>query len=485
MDTNSSCEHAGFQPRRTRATNRALYRLRAVGLYLAAIAVHRTAVLTWIVFGALLASWACMGGATKASPSPNPSADYLRLVAPTNVALDRLTSTVVTEPPDPVKIRGAAKDLLNAELKLDTDLLTFQKEVPSKVQADIEVVRAGLSKQIVDLRQVVASTDDSGLKSALNAFAADAQANRPAILQLRSDLSEAFPLAGFVGITEYPIPTAASNTHNIATGPDGNIWFTEASGNKVGKVTISGGFTEYSIPTADSGPGGISAGPDGNLWFAESSAHKVAKVTTSGAFTEYAVPTGHAGPVDILAGPDGNVWFTEFDNKVGKVTTSGVFTVYSIPTFTTPNGIAVGPDGNLWITEDANKVAKVTASGVFTEYAIPTRDSGPEEIVAGPDGNLWFVEINVNKVAKVTTSGVFTEYLIPTPGGSSNIAAGPDGNIWFTELYDKVARVTPTGVFTEYRVDGGPQDIVLGPDGNIWLIEVQANNVARIVPGRS
>ena len=33
--------------------------------------------------------------------------------------------------------------------------------------------------------------------------------------------------AGAIGITEYPVPTAASWPYGIAAGPDGNVWFTE------------------------------------------------------------------------------------------------------------------------------------------------------------------------------------------------------------------------------------------------------------------
>src|SRR5450432_1506095 len=73
-------------------------------------------------------------------------------------------------------------------------------------------------------------------------------------------------------IMEYPIPTANSNPQGIATGPDGNLWFTEYTGNKIGKITPSGVITEYPIPTANSSPYGIVTGPDGNLWFTESTA---------------------------------------------------------------------------------------------------------------------------------------------------------------------------------------------------------------------
>src|SRR5438477_348283 len=34
--------------------------------------------------------------------------------------------------------------------------------------------------------------------------------------------------------TEYPIPTANSQPWGITAGPDGNIWFTEQYGNKIG-----------------------------------------------------------------------------------------------------------------------------------------------------------------------------------------------------------------------------------------------------------
>lgn len=47
------------------------------------------------------------------------------------------------------------------------------------------------------------------------------------------------------------------------------------------KVTTSGTFTEYTIPTINSQPIGIAAGPDGNLWLTEASGNKVAKIVAS------------------------------------------------------------------------------------------------------------------------------------------------------------------------------------------------------------
>ena len=89
-------------------------------------------------------------------------------------------------------------------------------------------------------------------------------------------------------------------------------------------MTTAGAIYEYPIPTAGSGPTGIAAGADGNLWFTEGSANKIGRITTAGSFTEFPVPTPGSGLSDIAAGPDGNLWFTEASaNKIGRITTSG------------------------------------------------------------------------------------------------------------------------------------------------------------------
>lgn len=40
-------------------------------------------------------------------------------------------------------------------------------------------------------------------------------------------------------VTEFPLPTANSQPSHLATGPDGNLWFTEFAGNQIGHLTTS------------------------------------------------------------------------------------------------------------------------------------------------------------------------------------------------------------------------------------------------------
>src|SRR5262245_37775447 len=91
--------------------------------------------------------------------------------------------------------------------------------------------------------------------------------------------------------------------------------------------TASAQVTEFSTPTASSSPHGIAAGPDGNLWFTESSSNKIGRITTAGVITEFTIPTADSQSLSIVAGPDGALWFTEFNtNKIGRISTAGIFT---------------------------------------------------------------------------------------------------------------------------------------------------------------
>ncbi|HJT55098.1 MAG TPA: hypothetical protein VJ761_01280 [Ktedonobacteraceae bacterium] len=172
----------------------------------------------------------------------------------------------------------------------------------------------------------------------------------------------------------------------------------------------AGSISEFPIPTAHSVPRGfaIAAGPDGNLWFTEQNGHKIGRITPNGKLSEFALPTTcqfACQPTSITAGPDGSLWFTT-DNgylgQIGRITPSG-----SITMFPPPNGdafgIAAGPDGSLWFTEPlGNKIGRITPSGSIREFPIPTPNSAPYGITAGPDGNLWFAEGQGNNIGRIS-----------------------------------------------------------------------------------
>ncbi len=278
---------------------------------------------------------------------------------------------------------------------------------------------------------------------------------------------------------EYSVPSG-STPFAVTAGPDGNVWFTDISTSKIGKITPAGAVTEYSLPEK-SEPYGITVGSDKNLWFTDRHTNKIGKITTSGTVTEYAL-LPESKPYGITAGPDGNLWFTEDVNKIGKITTSGTITEYSLPAGSTPYQIVTGPDKNLWFTEfGTNKIGKITTSGTITEYSLPA-ESAPYRIAGGPDENLWFIDFRSKKIGKITTSGAITEYSLPAGSSVYGLTAGPDKNLWFTaQGTNKVGKVTTSGMITEFPLPAGsaPGEITSGP-GGLWFTDAGTNKISKV-----
>jgi streptogramin lyase len=76
----------------------------------------------------------------------------------------------------------------------------------------------------------------------------------------------------------------------IASGPDGNLWFTDQTNNIVGRITPQGMQREFPhVAGRPSSPRGIVAGPDGNLWFTDFD--RIGQITTTGSLVEFSVAT--------------------------------------------------------------------------------------------------------------------------------------------------------------------------------------------------
>jgi hypothetical protein len=109
------------------------------------------------------------------------------------------------------------------------------------------------------------------------------------------------------------MPTPGSEPFGITAGPDGNLWFTELTSNRIGTINpTTRGLTEIAVPTATSGVRGIAAGPDGNLWFAETTSQKVGVLTPTLVLSATAEPPAFVAPnapfgltvsVNYLTGP--------------------------------------------------------------------------------------------------------------------------------------------------------------------------------------
>src|SRR5436309_5102019 len=143
------------------------------------------------------------------------------------------------------------------------------------------------------------------------------------------------PINGF-GIDPFnPACTLDGGPTRIIAGRDGNLWFTERFGNKIGRIApTSGLITEFcqvltaGNPSGITGsPRGITVGPDGNIWFAEVSG-VITRLTSAAVITAFASdPIRDSGPFAITAGCDGNPCFPQsFGNSIAQIPPPGVLT---------------------------------------------------------------------------------------------------------------------------------------------------------------
>jgi streptogramin lyase len=251
---------------------------------------------------------------------------------------------------------------------------------------------------------------------------------------------------------------AGSQPENITSGPNGLLYFTERGVGRIASINplagsdtaILASLNQSAVVPSGAGAGvdGITAGPDGNLWFTEVSVDRVGKITTNLATTtEFSSGiTAGAAPAGIAAAPDGALWFTESGtNHIGRITTGGTVKEFALAGVD-PEGITAGPFGTLWFAEKGSgQIGRITTGGTVTEFPRLTAGSGPQGIALGADGNLWFTEAGGNRIGRITPAGVVTEYGMGiTPGSSPlGITAGPDGNLWFTENQDRIGRLIP------------------------------------------
>lgn len=245
--------------------------------------------------------------------------------------------------------------------------------------------------------------------------------------------------------------TVSGMPNRLATGPDGNVWFTldGSSANKeFGRIAPDGTVDEFDSPGALT-LAGITGGPDGKL---------------------YATATNNIVQIDP-ANPAGATAFN--DNNIGG-----------------GSDITTGPDNHLWTGSGANvfEIALPPAPPFEKHTTVLTATSQPKGITAGGDGNLWIDDFNGadSAIIRFDTAGTLLKST-KIGGGPQGIAAGPAGQLAFTNpgaSPEEIGRIDYDGNVqtTPFATPPDPFGIVFGNDEAYWIPEFAVNGLARFTP---
>ncbi len=229
-------------------------------------------------------------------------------------------------------------------------------------------------------------------------------------------------------VRDWPLP-AGTRPHGLGIGADGAIWYTGKKSGRIGRVDpATGAVAEFPLADPTSTPIYVKAGPDGSMWATELTANRIARVTAAGKLSEYDIPFRNSRPIAIVPGPDGAMWFSEeAGSRVGRIDREGKIIEFVVPK---PEGrpnmllaaLAFDGAGDLWVQQyvDQNSagpagedyIVRIAAAGLkggpeglkaehFRRYPVKTRNTVMHRIIEGPDKAMWFTEMHADKVGRL------------------------------------------------------------------------------------
>ena len=293
----------------------------------------------------------------------------------------------------------------------------------------------------------------------------------------------------------------------ITVDPDGNIYISHRSKNRIRKIDKNGIITTVAgngevgfggdggpaIKAALNYPAGL-AFDNGNLYIADRKNHRVRKVDSSGIITtvagngigdfsgddEPAIQSSLHLPSDVALDPQGNLYISDrSNNRIRKVDSKGIMTTYAglgvaryggdhgpanEAFLKYPFGITFDNKGNLYIADRGNsRIRKVNTSGIITTVAgnglfasrgdygpaINAELSYPTDVAVDDFGNIYVADRNNNRIRMINTIGVITT-IMGTGGSHYN---GDQGLALETNVHLPFALVVEPGSKSLVLVD--------------------------------
>ncbi len=245
-------------------------------------------------------------------------------------------------------------------------------------------------------------------------------------------------------LREFPLPDAASAPVGIALGADGNLWFTEKVGNRIGRISLAGADRGVrGAANADAGPDGIALGPDGNVWFSEATptvsggSHRTGGIAEFGRASPPAASRSRSSRAEVRSGSARQVAAASAADHL-----SGDVTEYPVPR---PDSRSArhGAASRRQHLVRRNRRQRARSHGAATARSSNLTSRRPTlpraALPRPPMATLWFTENFANKIGPrwPRTASMIAEYDYSGDQQAARgaLAAMADGRLFFTQ-YD-------------------------------------------------
>ena len=265
-------------------------------------------------------------------------------------------------------------------------------------------------------------------------------------------------LAGLAGISGNADGTGNaarfSSPHQIALGPDGDLYVAEQAGNVIRRVTTAGVVSVYGSGEFFSNPAGVAVAANNDVLVSDTESNRVLRIRRNG---------NDAGVIEVLAGNgtattvDGIGAAAGIEKPVHLALTGNTVTVRQLFGVLRQIDLTTGVTTTLTGTRTLGEYAdgSKTSARIDTGFALASVASGGFMV---SDGNaLRFVSTtgDVRSVAASdatgnTPTGTATLARMPfEPTASRSVAVDPAGNVVVVDNSARqVRRISPTGVVT-------------------------------------
>jgi len=309
---------------------------------------------------------------------------------------------------------------------------------------------------------------------------------------------------------------ALDNPFNLIADGSGNIYFSDASNNRIRKLSTSGIITTVAGTgvsgfSGDGGaataaqlatPAGLTFDGSGNLYIADKENNCIRKVSATGVMSTVAGTAGTLGysgdgtqatnaklamPSDVKFDASGNLYIADFGNgAVRKINTSGIITTiagngtrsYSgdgglatAAQLSSPVSLAFDVSGNLYISDNDwplfsnSRIRKVNTAGIITTfagiYSLGTfgGDGGPATAATlyAPNGIVFDASGNlyIADAGNNRIRRVNVSGIISTVTGAGGAGFGGDGGLATTAILSGATGVVFNSLGNMFIADNG------------------------------